>query len=155
MEIWKKIEGFEDYEVSNLGRVKSIRCTLKHCVGKNGYASVNLQENTKTIHRLVASAFIPNPENKRCVNHIDGNKKNNNVENLQWVTHKENTTHAIKNGLDPKRSYGVVQINFNDEIVKTYSSLQAAKKDTGIIHIGCVVKGHRNSAGGYKWIKKN
>ena len=154
METWKKIEGFEDYLVSDKGRVKRLK-VLTLNVGNSGYKTANIRGNTKTVHRLVASAFIPNPKNKRCVNHIDGNKLNNNVNNLQWVTHKENTQHAIKKGLDHKRSYPVIQIDFNGKTVKEYHDLKTAKLETGIKHIGCVVKGHRNSAGGYKWVKKN
>lgn len=70
---------------------------------RDGYKVVALYKNNKstakTVHRLVALAFIPNPENKPCVNHIDGNKQNNNIENLEWVTYSENTIHSFQNGL--------------------------------------------------------
>lgn len=66
---------------------------------KRGYTYVRTTNGNYQVHRLVASAFLDNPKNKPCVNHIDGNKKNNSVDNLEWVTHKENTRHAIENGL--------------------------------------------------------
>ena len=117
-EEWKPIEGYEGlYEVSNLGRVKSIERNvpfrgssitmhgkvLKPYANENGYCFVVLYQNTRQkrhkIHRLVAETFIPNPEKKKCINHVDGNKKNNRVDNLEWCTHSENNKHAHDNGL--------------------------------------------------------
>lgn len=114
-EVWKDIEGYEGiYRVSNLGRVKSLdrldgsgafrkSRLLKLSLASVGYFRVNLCAKGKYeslyVHRLVAKAFIPNIDNKPSVNHIDGNKKNNSINNLEWVTPKENTTHAISNGL--------------------------------------------------------
>ena len=113
-EVWKDVVGFEGlYQVSNFGRVKSlakkagkssrderIKTPIICC---SGYAKVNTCKNNDqkqiSIHRLVAEAFIPNPENKPCVNHIDGNKLNNHVDNLEWCTQKENVQHAIEHGL--------------------------------------------------------
>lgn len=119
-EIWKNIEGFRGvYEVSNLGRVRSkdhfvklrgnhqriqYGRVLKNNLNAKGYFCVTLVfENQKSltsrINRLVAMAFIPNPENKPMVNHINGIKTDNRVENLEWCTAKENVNHAIKTGL--------------------------------------------------------
>lgn len=108
-EVWKDIEGYEGlYQVSNLGNVRSYNKgqqwnVLKPCVNTWGYEFVHLFKNKKVknavIHRLVAQTFICNPENKKCVNHIDGNKKNNHVKNLEWTTHGENNKHALEQGL--------------------------------------------------------
>lgn len=104
-EIWKDVVGYEKlYQVSNLGRVKNANDKiLKGGYLNKRYLAVGLTKNgllkTMTIHRLVAIAFIPNPENKLQVNHKDGVKKNNNANNLEWNTHSENTFHAYKNNL--------------------------------------------------------
>jgi hypothetical protein len=92
-EIYKVIKGFENYSVSNLGNVRNDKKDkiLKQSLTKTGYKKVNLN-NGKTIrvHRLVAEAFIPNPDNKPCVDHIDNNRTNNNVNNLRFVSYQEN-----------------------------------------------------------------
>lgn len=99
-EIWKDIDGYEGlYQVSNLGRVKSSKHDIiLKTYSNRGYHQVQLSKNNiksnKTIHRLVAQAFIPNPDNKPQVNHIDEDKTNNKVSNLEWVTAKENSNHG-------------------------------------------------------------
>lgn len=103
-EIWKIIEDYPMYEVSNLGKVRKISSgqLLKQCLDSKGYPSVNVNDGKKAtlkvVHRFVAKAFIPNPECKPCVDHIDANKTNNRVKNLRWVTHKENTRNPITFG---------------------------------------------------------
>lgn len=111
MEIFKSVLGFEGiYEVSNLGRVKSLKrkyrtkdIILNHTITKLGYCAVYLNDNNKRtdmfLHRLVAIAFIPNPENKPCVNHINGIKTDNRLDNLEWCTVYENNIHSYKTGL--------------------------------------------------------
>lgn len=113
-EIWKDIKGYEGlYQVSNLGRVKSFKTNKRKyeykymslVIDKKGYLTVSLCGNHKRktykVHRLVSQAFIPNQEGKTQVNHIDGNKQNNRVDNLEWCTNGENGIHAYKNGLRP------------------------------------------------------
>lgn len=110
MQVWKQVKGYEGlYEVSNFGNVKSLaRFGTKGKImnardnGK-GYYRIKLTKNNKEkmmmLHRIIAEAFIPNVENKRCVNHINGIKTDNRIENLEWCTHSENRIHAINIGL--------------------------------------------------------
>ena len=171
LEIWKDIEGFEGkYQVSNMGEVKSF-CDNKPKILKpkynHGYAHVSLSMGKKVymkkIHRLVAEAFIPNPENKPHVNHIYGIKSFNAAHGLEWVTMKENMAHAIKMGLfvipkalkgkDNNRSKAVKQLTIDGNEIAEYESINIASIETGIYHSGIsrVLNGTRNSAGGYKW----
>ena len=104
MESWKKIKGYEDYVISDQGRVYSYKRSIFLKPGKNGhgYLFVILHKNGANkhyLHRLVALAFIENPENKRTVNHMDGCKTNNFIHNLEWATDSENTQHSFDNGL--------------------------------------------------------
>ena len=109
VEVWKDVVGYEQrYQVSNLGRVysKITKKILKQNLHTNGYFTIATKIGGRKgkpvcfkVHRLVALAFLPNIENKPFVNHIDGVKTNNNVNNLEWCTAKENTDHAIRTGL--------------------------------------------------------
>jgi hypothetical protein len=171
-EIWRDIQGYEGYyQVSNYGRVKSLEryvCAgsgnryrqemlLKVSPRGSGYVGTILHEHSiKTnfsVHRLVAQAFISNPKNKPCINHKDGNKLNNNVSNLEWVTYKENTAHAWKFGLNKPVTKPVLMSNVNDEPLLVFDSLVEAKRQTGIddSHISHCCNGKRKTTGGYKW----
>ena len=106
MEIWKVIENFEGYMISNFGRVKSLKKNIMLTPSMNnwGYLRVKLSQDGKRyrllIHRLVLKSFKPNEDlNKTECNHKDGNKENNYVENLEWITSSENLKHAYKIGL--------------------------------------------------------
>lgn len=120
--IWKDIPGYEDhYQASNTGKVRSLKDSHGNKVkrkrkpykSKNGYLNIDLYINDvryhESVHRLVALAFIPNPENKLTVNHINGVKEDNNVSNLEWSTYSENLKHAHALGLNksPKSQLGI------------------------------------------------
>lgn len=108
-EEWKKLPEYKEMQISSLGRVKRFTGKSKgtirseFCEDKDGYYKCSVQKKDGTwtqqyLHRLVAMAFIPNPNNKPCVNHIDANRKNNAASNLEWVTVKENTIHSFLHG---------------------------------------------------------
>jgi len=108
MEIFKDVKGYEgSYQVSNLGNIRSLKCNkiriLKPILRKSGYYYVTLYQNKHErkaiIHRLIGAAFLPNPQNKPEINHKNGIKADNRLENLEWVTQSENMIHSYKNGL--------------------------------------------------------
>ena len=170
VEIWKPVVGYEGlYEVSNLGRVKSL--PRKKCKGNilkphinKGYEYVHLCKNGKSyyakVHRVVAEAFLQTIPNKNHVNHIDGNKTNNAVSNLEWCTATENLKHARENKLNMatiNNPYMAKPINMilSGNVIKTFPSIIEASRYTGICRsaiseVASNKKGH-HTAGGYVW----
>ena len=158
-EIWKDIKGYEGlYQVSNLGRVKRITTgrVLKPLKHANGYLMVKLSKNsivyTKTVHRLVAEAFIPNPEHKSEINHIDENKTNNNVSNLEWMTRTENINHGTRTErMSKTQSIPIIAINIKTGESKEFYGTNECARQLGLTHgnITSVLKGRYKQTGGY------
>lgn len=129
MELWKKIDGFENYGISNYGNVKNLKTKrlLKKSFNSDFYIRVCLRNDFKqknfTIHRLVAKAFIKNLNNKETVNHINGIKTDNNINNLEWATRKEQMIHAVKNKLHKTINNKIV---LNTETGIYYNSIKEA-----------------------------
>lgn len=174
LEIWKDIGGYEGlYQVSNLGRVKSLfryKKILKGNVVSGGYIQVQLCKRGKAtnylIHRIVAFAFLNNSDNKPCVNHIDGNKTNNSPDNLEWVTYSENEFHSYNVlGKKPNKTHlgicgglcynskPIFQISSSGNVIKKFESIGEVERILGIRHsnVQMVLKGKRHTAGGYHW----
>lgn len=187
MEIWKDIKNYEGlYQVSNLGNVRSLdrirkqfnhngiatvkykgRILKKQLQKRTGYRTVTLYDNNrngkiKSIHRLVAETFLDNPNNYPVVNHKDGNKLNNNVDNLEWCTVSHNVKHAYNIGLAKiKKLYGkenpkarkVEQYDLENNFIKLWYSIIDASNDLKIdsSSISAVCKEKRKTAGGYIW----
>ena len=172
-EIWKDIVGYEGvYQISNFGNVRSLKYwsnihkkyydrikILKKRNNNLGYEVINLSKfgikKYYTIHRLVAKAFIPNPNNYKEINHIDGNKRNNYVDNLEWCTRSQNMLHAYNKGLKKgisKYNKKVLQI-LDGKIIKIWNNISEIKNtlhlDYSSIFQCCNKK--RNKCGGYKW----
>ena len=166
-EIWKDKKYYEGrYQVSNCGRVKSLKRKnvlkekiLKPYVDKDGYLTVMLNNPRKTflVHRLVAEAFIPNPDNLPCVNHKDENKQNNVVINLEWCDVKYNNEY--NNGQKRraiKRLKPILQYTLDGEFVREWESAKQAEKEGGFssAHICDVLKGKRKTHKGFRWSYK-
>jgi hypothetical protein len=161
-EIWKNIEGYNNYEVSNTGKIRNIKLNKELKLSSNtGYFYIFLSENNKRkkgyIHRLVANSFLEKTDDKLVVNHKDGNKQNNSVENLEWITQGENIKHALDNNLLIHFKLGVEQYTDENEFIKEYSSIEDASIITSINggSISLVCKGKRKTAGGFIWKYKS
>lgn len=177
MEEWKPVVGYEDsYEVSNYGRVRSVdriivdkngvesfhrgfmkKQTDNKVRGKAGYLVVRLLSNgvgiTRVVHRLVAEAFIPNENNLPTVNHIDGNKQNNHVDNLEWVSFADNNIHALHTNLRSPRGTPIRQLSVDGKVLGEYKSTYEASRQTGvgICSISNVLNGRTKTGGGFRW----
>lgn len=167
LEFWRAVPNTNNnYIVSNLGNVKSRHNKYTHKIDeykllkpyktKKGYLAVKIKEHNtaRPVHRLVAEAFIPNDEKKPQVNHINGIKTDNRVENLEWVTNKENVRHAIETGLcDNKNINQIVQLTKDYKIIKIWKNVETAQRELNIKHISdvCKRKKYRKTAGGYIW----
>ena len=170
-EEWKPIPGYEGlYEVSNYGRVRSFKWSsngkiLSPCKDGSGYCFVNLCKDGKakkhcTVHRLVAEAFIPNPNNLPLVNHMDECKKNNYFGNLEWCTHKYNLSYGTRmERVVEKLSIPVVQLDKKGNFISEFESLTEASKITDIVISSiCCCCNHKPGyklAGGFVWIYKD
>ena len=175
MEI-KKIENYDKYFICDNGDVISEKAKTKKILSKNktngnGYIVCSLLKNGKYknhyVHRMVAKAFIPNPENKPTVNHIDGNKKNNNVDNLEWNTYSENSTHAINvlgniRNTKPMREAAYLSIikeitlTNGEEIITAKSGTEMAKKlGVSVSGVSMVRRGINKTIKGYELYNKN
>ena len=124
-----KIKDFEDYTIDEQGNVFSLRKNkyLKQTINKYGYCKVTLQKNKYkkmfSVHRLVAEAFIPNPNNYPCVNHIDSDRTNNNIDNLEWCTHKQNTQWALKTGrFDNMKKLNSERMKINKPVLRRWNN---------------------------------
>lgn len=160
-EIWKNIAGFEGYQVSNFGRVKSFygkkERILKAGLRSNGYLNVILCKNGKMkcflIHRLVANAFIDNPDNLPVINHIDENKQNNQVSNLEWCTYSYNNSYNDKGKkTGAKLAKKVGQYSKDGKLIKIWPSMiEADRNDFNMGNICSCCQGKRKTHGGFIW----
>lgn len=176
-EIWRDIKDYPNYMVSNLGRVKSLNYRkrgeekiLKNIKIKSGYLQVELCKNRKIkkyyIHRLVAQAFIDNPNKLPCIDHINTITTDNRVENLRWVTHKENSNNSLtidkmsknahfknKFGIEHPNSKPIIQFTLDGKLVRKWNSAADIQRELGIknSNICSCCKGKLNSSGGFIW----
>lgn len=182
VEKWVNIENHSSYFISNFGRVfskKSNKIIKNRVINKNGYQQVTLDNYQLLVHRLVAQAFIPNPNNLPCVNHKDENPGNNDVRNLEWCTYKYNSNYGTnpnrhskqmlnRYNNDPcwksdcikrlaeiqkKKRKRVVQLDKFNNYLKTYESSYATEQDGHLsAHVCNCANGKRKTHHGYKWI---
>ena len=172
-EIWRDIVGYEDtHQVSNLGRVRVKERVINTSTGKRKYKSkllsiqtsvegykfviliVNNNRKTAYIHRLIAEAFIPNPDNLPCVNHRDEDKSNNSIENLEWCTVAYNNTYGTRlERVSKTRSKSIIQYSLDGTFIRIWDSTREAAKFIGCCreNINRCLIGVTNTAYGFKW----
>lgn len=162
IEVWKDIDGYPNYQASNLGRVKSLNYKktgvekiLKGYKNRNGYLRVNLSKKGKSklyyIHRLVAQAFISNPNNWSQINHIDEDKTNNKVDNLEFCTAEYNINYGTRTERTQKP---ILQFSKEGEFIRKWDSIVDIERELGFNHSAitkCCKGKLYKSVGGYKW----
>lgn len=160
MENWRDVPGYEGlYRVSDLGRVYSVRSgIILRQADSKGYSVVSLYGNgsakTVKVHRLVAGAFIPNPENKNTVNHINENKEDNRVCNLEWATEAEQNLHGTRLARAARsRGREIRQLSLDGELIRIWSSAAEATRALGLSKsaIWPALAGKYKQAGGFIW----
>ena len=168
--MWKNIPNIENYQVNNLGNIRNIKTKkiLNAWVQNTGYLTVTLNRNKYSIHRIIAQTFIPNPNNLPIINHKDGNKLNNKVENLEWCSYKHNINEAQRLGLYdnrnkkmslyPLRSKNINQYDMQGNYIKTFRDSVIAEKElkkqkikVNARNIRACCNGKRKTSGGYIW----
>lgn len=174
-EMWKDIIGYEGlYQISNLGRIKSLERKVRHNYGGlrivpekilkpspdgDGYLYISLSKEGKKknpkIHKLVAYHFLENPDNLPQVNHLDEDKNNNRLSNLEWCTCLHNLTHSniIRKG-NIARAKAIVQKSLTGEVIREYESIAEAQRELSLKnHTGIIrcCQGKQNTSHGYKW----
>lgn len=156
-EIWENIcingTKFQNYHISSLGRFKNSKGIImeNYKPHHSGYIYVRVNKDKHALHRLVALTYLENPENKPFVNHIDGNKTNNAITNLEWVTCKENNQHNHNVGLIRCFTRRVGKFDLDGSLIKEYNSIVDATKDTNCKTIKDVLYKKQNTAGGFIW----
>lgn len=166
MEIWKQFEGYNGrYEISTYGRVKQDGTIKKHFYDWKGYPKIYLSDGDKNrkiyfVHRLVAMTFIPNPHKYPQVNHIDENKENNHVENLEWCTNAYNSNYGTRseragmaNRCCETTSKKIYSVDAKTGQIEYFNSIGDAERKTGNSHCNIVraLKGRRPRCGGRQW----
>ena len=179
-EIWEDIKGYEGlYQISNLGNIKSNYIwtgrmyiykphLIKPTIAKNGYYRVSLCKEGKTkyrnLHKLIAETFISNPEGYKYINHIDGDKLNNNLKNLEWCTQSHNTKEAFRIGLhkkyfgaDNKRSKKIIQYDLHGNFIKEWDYMTKITEELGFdyTNISKCCSGVYKKSHGYIWKYKD
>ena len=156
-EEWRKVEGHEEYYISNKGRFRKGKELRSTNVDNEGYCRCYIDGKTFKVHRLVAQAFIPNPDNLPVVDHINCNKSDNRVENLRWITVSGNTQAAYDNGLiSMARKIRILAVDEEDNAT-LYESQAHASRETGIPRkmITKVIQGNMKQCGGYRFLRIN
>jgi HNH endonuclease/NUMOD4 motif len=153
MREWRDVQGLEDrYEVSNDGLVRAKPRILKPGFTHDGYPTVNIGGRTKYVHRLVAEAFLDNPQGKRVVNHKNGDRADSRLSNLEWATHSENNTDAYARGRTLPRADRVIGVSPDGQVIGPFASIRRAAESVGVqpSAVSSALRRHGSSAG-YVW----